>query len=51
MIGAFETAMINTSGGGEYVINLNMDGKQITQKVIKDIKQYEANTGKPVFSY
>ena len=41
----------NNDDNKTYVIQMTMDGKIVSQKVIHDIKQYEANTGKTVFSY
>lgn len=40
------------SNGGTYVINLVLEnGKVLTKMVIDNIKEYEIQTGKPVFDY
>ena len=42
----------DTSNGGTYVINLVLEnGKVLTKMVIDNIKEYEIQTGKPVFDY
>ena len=38
--------------GGTYVINLVLEnGKILTKMIIDNIKEYEVQTGKPVFDY
>ncbi len=56
VIGAMRTALLDANqvtqnDGATYVIQVDLDGKIISQKVIKDIRQFEANTGKPVLGY
>ena len=42
----------NNGNGATYVINLVLEnGKVLTRMVIDNIKEYEAQTGKPVFDY
>ena len=42
----------DSSNGGTYIINLVLEnGKVLTRMVIDNIKEYEAQTGKPVFDY
>lgn len=42
----------DSSNGGTYVINLVLEnGKVLTRMVIDNIKEYEVQTGKPVFDY
>lgn len=43
---------VDNGNGGTYVINLVLEnGKVLTRMVIDNIKEYEAQTGKPVFDY